>query len=378
MVAEAVLFEEIGSASNHKVGVATLNSPKTLNGLSLQMCTLLDEKLQHWAQDDAVVAVVICGAGGKAFCAGGDLHGLYNSMLDSKPGDAWSNQYARDFFETEYRLDYRIHTYKKPIICWGSGIVMGGGVGLMIGASHRVVTETTMLAMPEITIGLYPDVAGTWMLSRLPKGIGEFLAFTGSRLVAADCLHYGLADRYCESISYDDLLKTLSNTKWGTESKDHYAQVDLALDKHVANSTTLEMGALQKHSDLIRSLCNRSDFSQICNTISNFKNNPDPFLARAAVSFSSGSPGSARLSHTLLQLARNSSLADTFRREFVASIHCCAEPDFREGIRALLIDKDKSPNWQPASIEDASEQWVQRFLEIPWDQNQQHPLDDLS
>lgn len=377
MVNQAVIFEELGSASQHKIGVATLNSPKTLNGLSLEMCQLLDARLQQWQADENIAVIVLRGAEEKAFCAGGDLHSLYKSMLQSDASDAWSNQYARDFFETEYRLDYRIHTYTKPIICWGSGIVMGGGVGLMMGASHRVVTETTQLAMPEITIGLYPDVAGTWMLSRLPKGIGEFLAFTGSKLVAADCLHYGLADRYCESTSYNNLLKTLSSIEWAADNTDHHAQVDWALDQNIANSAALAMGPLQKHADLIRCLCNRSEFSQICNTIASFKSNPDPFLARAALNFSSGAAGSARLSYTLIKLAHKSSLADTFRREFIASLHCCAEPDFREGIRALLVDKDRSPNWNPSHLEEASEQWVSRFLQAPWPAGQEHPLADL-
>lgn len=373
----AVIFEEINTSSTHKIGIATLNSPKTLNSLNLEMCTLLDAKLSAWADDSAIAAVVIRGSGEKAFCAGGDLHGLYKGMLESDPSDAWDNQIARDFFETEYRLDYKIHTYKKPIICWGNGIVMGGGVGLLMGASHRVVTETTQLAMPEITIGLYPDVAGTWMLSRLPKGIGEFLAFTGSKLVAADCLHYGLADRYCESGSYDSLISSLAAMAWDDNSSNHYAQVDWVLDNNIANSASLEVGPLQKNADLIRCLCNRSDFKQICNTIASFKSTTDPFLARAAMNFSSGSPGSARLSYTLLELARHSSLADTFRREFIASLHCCAEPDFREGIRALLVDKDRMPNWQPSSLDQANEAWVQRFLVAPWPKDQDHPLADL-
>lgn len=377
MSESVVIFDEIKSAGRHKIGVAVLNSPKSLNSLNLEMCSLLDAKLQQWADDDNISAIVIRGTGEKAFCAGGDLHSLYKGMLGSDASNPWSNQIARDFFATEYRLDYRIHTYKKPIICWGTGIVMGGGVGLMMGASHRVVTETTQLAMPEITIGLYPDVAGTWMLSRLPKGIGEFLAFTGSKLVAADCLHYGLADRYCESSSYDGLLASLASITWSDDTSQHFSQVDWALDENIANSANLEMGSLQKNADLIRCLCNRSDFKQICNTIASFKSTTDPFLARAAMNFSSGSPGSARLSYTLLQLARHSSLADTFRREFIASLHCCAEPDFREGIRALLVDKDRMPNWQPSNLDQANEDWVKRFLVAPWPQDHAHPLADL-
>src|SRR5690606_4707416 len=141
-----------------------------------------------------IALVVLRGAGDKAFCAGGDLHAMYQGMLENRSGDAWQDPHAREFFEVEYRLDYQIHTYRKPILCWGSGIVMGGGVGLMMGASHRVVTDTTRWAMPEINIGLFPDVGGTWMLARLPGGIGRFIALTAAQLGASDCLALGLAD----------------------------------------------------------------------------------------------------------------------------------------------------------------------------------------
>lgn len=189
-----VLFQTLDTVSGMKIGIATLNSPKTLNGLSLEMCQLLAARLHEWEGDASVAAVMLHGAGEKAFCAGGDLHGMYKSMLDNTTGDAWQNPYTREFFDVEYRLDHQIHTYRKPLLCWGNGIVMGGGVGLMMGASHRVVTETTRFAMPEISIGLFPDVAGTWMLSRLPDGIGLFMALTGAQLGASDCQLLGLSD----------------------------------------------------------------------------------------------------------------------------------------------------------------------------------------
>src|SRR5690606_24514849 len=154
---DPVLFREIPANGGRLIGVATLNSPKTLNGLSLPMCRLLDARLRAWAADERLVAIMLKGTGGKAFCAGGDLHALYRAMLDSPAGDPWANVPAREFFETEYRLDHLIHRYPKPVLCWADGIVMGGGVGLMLGASHRIVTGATRFAMPEVTIGLYPD-----------------------------------------------------------------------------------------------------------------------------------------------------------------------------------------------------------------------------
>ncbi|CDM24461.1 3-hydroxyisobutyryl-CoA hydrolase [Castellaniella defragrans 65Phen] len=370
-----VLFQELPAGGGRRIGVATLNSPRTLNGLSLPMCRLLDDRLRAWAGDDGVAAVVLKGAGGKAFCAGGDLHSLYRAMLESPASDAWANVPAREFFETEYRLDHLIHRYPKPVLCWADGIVMGGGVGLMLGASHRIVTGATRFAMPEVTIGLYPDVAGTWMLSRLPRGIGAFLAFTGAQLGAADCLHYGLADRVCEAGEPDALLAALAATDWTADPACHAAQVDAALD--ACQVPAPEPGPLQRHADAIRLACGRADFLEIAAAIAAWKDHPDPWLARAAATFLAGSPGSARLSHTLLARARHQSLAETFRMEFAASLHCCAEPDFREGIRALLIDKDKSPRWNPATHEQATADWARRFLVPPVPEGEPHPLADL-
>ena len=372
---DPVLFQEISGRDGRRIGLATLNSPRTLNGLSLPMCQLLDARLQAWAADDAIVAVVLAGAGGKAFCAGGDLHALYRSMLDSPAGDAWANVTAREFFATEYRLDHRIHCYPKPVLAWGDGIVMGGGVGLMLGASHRIVTGATRFAMPEITIGLFPDVAGTWMLSRLPRGIGTFLAMTGAQLGAADCLHYGLADRVCATGELDRVLAALAATDWSADAARHAAQVDAVLDGCAAPDP--EPGPLQCHAGRIGLVCGRSDFLTIAAGIAGWQDDPDPWLARAAATFLAGSPGSARLSHTLLAQARRQSLAQTFRMEFTAALHCCAEPDFREGIRALLIDKDKTPHWNPATREQATAPWAQRFLQPLGPAGEPHPLADL-
>src|SRR5690606_32749789 len=209
-----VLFEEKTAANGLRVAFATLNAPQTLNGLSLEMVDLLAERLSAWSRDEGVAMVVLQGAGGKAFSAGGDLHGLYRSMREHQGQGAWANPLARDFFEREYRLDYQIHTYPKPILCWGHGIVMGGGVGLMVGASHRVVSETTRLAMPEISIGLFPDVGGTWMLSRLAGGVGLFMALTGAQLRAADCQLLGLADYTLDSSQWEALLAGIRGSSW--------------------------------------------------------------------------------------------------------------------------------------------------------------------
>ncbi len=370
-----VLFSLLDTANARKIGVATLNSPQTLNGLSLDMCKLLNVQLQSWKNDDSIAFVVINGAGPKAFCAGGDLHGLYKGIQDNVSGLAWNNTYAREFFDVEYRLDHLIHTFPKPVVCWGNGIVMGGGVGLMMGASHRIVSETTRFAMPEISIGLFPDVGGTWMLSRLPGGTGLFLALTGAQLGASDCRFLGLADYTLASATWDDFMARAQASAWSGSRTEN----DVALDgllKTMAPDAAAP-GPLQHHYELIRRSCDGPDFDTICAHVQAWAASEDPWLKRAAATFNAGSPGSARLCFELLKRVQHMSLAEVFRQEYIVSLQCGVQGDFKEGIRALLIDKDKQPKWNPASLEGATQAWVQRFFEQPWPDSVAHPLADL-
>lgn len=372
--ADSVLFEVL-TTGRLQVGVATLNRPRTLNGLSLPMCELLYDKLMAWANDPSIAFVILTGEGEKAFCAGGDLHGIYDSILNNETGNAWDNPYTRRFFDIEYRLDYLIHDYPKPILCWGNGIVMGGGVGLMAGASHRVVSETTRFAMPEISIGLFPDVGGTWLLSRLPGGVGRFLALTGAQLGAADCLFLGLADHALASARWPEFIAAVKKTGWHDEADQNAIELDGIL-KAMAMPIQ-DMGPLRRHYDAIREVSDGNNFEAVCNGIARFANHSDPWLQKAAATFTAGSPGSARLSFTLLERARLLSLADVFRQEYIVALQCGVQGDLQEGIRALLIDKDRQPRWNPATLQEATAPWVERFFEQPWPVGDGHPLADL-
>ena len=217
-MSDVVLFETLQTQDGHHIGVATLNSEKSLNSLSVEMVDLLTPKFKEWKQDKSVVCVLLKAVGEKAFCAGGDIRRLYDSMLEC--GAEKKNDYAESFFENEYRLDYLIHTYSKPIIVWGHGIVMGGGIGLMSGASHRVVTEKSRLAMPEINIGLYPDVGSTWFLNHATGRTGLFLGLTGANINAADALYIGLADRFISHEKQDEVIKQLCAADWQDDTHD--------------------------------------------------------------------------------------------------------------------------------------------------------------
>lgn len=373
---ESVLFERVPAQGGRVLGMATLNRPQALNGLDLDMCRRLLAQLQSWAHDDAVALVVLQGAGEKAFCAGGDLHALYAGMQANQGGAAWDNQYAREFFDVEYRLDYLIHTYPKPILCWGDGIVMGGGVGLFNGASHRAVSDTTRFAMPEISIGLFPDVGGTWMLAHLPAGVGHFLALSGAQINASDCLFLGLADAFLPQARYQALLAGLSQFDWRGDRAMLDRRLHQCLDEARAGARPAP-GPLEQHYAALRELCAGRDFERICQGLLQWQGSEDAWLARAAQTFAKGSPGSARLSHTLLERVRHLSLDDVFRLEYIVSLQCGVQGDFQEGIRALLIDKDKQPRWNPDTLDRADADWVERFFAPSWPQGMAHPLADL-
>lgn len=370
-----VLFEERSAANGKRIGIATLNAPKTLNGLSLDMARLLDERLRMWAGDNGIAMVVLQGAGEKAFCAGGDLHSLYGSMRDYEAAhgsDVRDNAYASDFFSVEYRLDYLIHTYPKPILCWGHGIVMGGGIGLMAGASHRVVTERSRLAFPEITIGLYPDVGGSFLLHHVPAHAGVFLALTGAPLNSGDAIRAGLADVQLPSESREALDAALLQATWTDDAQGNAATLGDVLQQFAVEPAP---GPLQGHVKAIAAACAHDDLDTVVAAIQAMPGD-DPWLVTARQTLDAGAPGSARLSFALQQRAAQLSLADTFRLEYVVSLHCAAHGDFAEGIRALLIDKDRTPRWRPATLADATQAWTAPFFIEPWSAGE-HPLRDL-
>lgn len=377
-MSNVVLFETLETHNDFRLGVATLNQPAILNSLSLEMAELLQQQLTLWEQDEKIVGVILKGAGEKAFCAGGDLHGLYKAMLENKSDMAWNNRVAREFFATEYRLDYHIHTYTKPIICFAHGIVMGGGMGLMIGASHRVVTAQSRLAMPEVSIALFPDVGGSWILNRLPGNTGKFLAATGANIGAQDALFTGLAQYAVDYQAWSDIVQKLIQADWKSSANRAYND-DLVHDvlMQFKNPEIQGAGPLEQHYDFINELCAYREPVRQYEQIMALKSHSDPWLVKAAQTLAKGSPLSFALAMDLLEQTRHSSLAEVFYLEFNVALYCCHYGQFQEGIRALLIDKDKQPNWQPSNIRDVSQDLLELFYEDHMADGEAHPLHDL-
>lgn len=355
------------------IAMATLSAEKSLNALNLDMIEALYAQLRAWEHDPSVAMVLLQGAGEKAFCAGGDVRQLRESCLAAQ---GLNNPYAQDFFEQEYRLDYLIHTYPKPILLWGHGIVMGGGLGLMAGASHRVVTEKSRIAMPEITIGLYPDVGGTWFLNRMPGRTGLYLSLTGASLTASDALFLDLADFFIEAQQKNNLLNALQQAAWNQDRWHNHALLSKVL-REFSHQTIAPLPAspVRAHYDFIQYITDCDSVLEI-QTRLNEADISDTWVQKGRDALNHGSPTTAHMVFELYRRAKHWSLKEVFQFELGLSLQCCAHPDFPEGVRALLVDKDNQPTWQPATLAAVTPEWVAEHFSSPW-RVETHPLRDL-
>ncbi|MGB1239408.1 MAG: enoyl-CoA hydratase/isomerase family protein [Pseudomonadales bacterium] len=350
-----VLFNEHACTDGSVIVEITLNAEKTLNALAYEMIELIEPKLEAYAADARVAAILLDSAGDKAFCAGGDIVSLYHSLQDSERKD-----FCRTYFEREYRMDHLIHTYPKPIIVWGSGIVMGGGIGLMAGASHRIVTPSSMLAMPEVTIGLYPDVGASWFLNRFPGRTGLFAGLTGARLNAQDAIFCALADRIMLPEQRGPLLDALRAQPWQRE--DSHQLVDrLVRNMQALPSQCGPQSKLREHFDSINALL---DVDTVEQCVERFAAQPDDgsWLSKSCQTALAGSPLSLALIFEQLKRSIHMSLAQVFDTELHLSVEVCRSGDIAEGIRALLIDKDKSPHWRYPNINAVDRTVVKKML----------------
>lgn len=357
---EFVQVARYPTGDGHVIGVLTLDSPASLNALSLEMIQSMQQTLTAWEQDPEVSCVLLQGAGEKAFCAGGDIRSFYYRQQEENEPALFG--YARDFFEQEYRLDHHIHRYAKPLICVADGICMGGGIGLFAGADFRVVTEKSLFAMPEVTIGLYPDVGASWFLSRMPGRLGLWLGLTGARFNGADALGLGLADHAISRRDRAELLPRLAALRWSISLEEQRDQIDRLLgDLHAAASVQLPAPMILPQQVRIDALMTGRGLQGVLARLFEAELE-DTSLAQARESCQNGSPISRAIMWRQYWQARRQSLAEVFADELALSVNCVLKGDFVEGVRALLIDKDKSPRWQaPPSGND----WLDAFYRWP-------------
>jgi enoyl-CoA hydratase/carnithine racemase len=351
---------------NGCLGLITLNRPQALNALSLGMVRDMTALLTHWASRPEIQAVAVLGAGreGKppAFCAGGDIRFLHQAALAGDPAlDA--------FFTEEYRLNHLIHTYAKPYIALMDGIVMGGGMGISQGARLRVLSEASRLAMPETGIGLFPDVGGGWFLAQCPGHVGEWLALTGESITAGDAIEWGLGDVFVRTQHWPALVEDL---RCGDQpSAEHVVatimeRVELAPEpRAVAPGIDAHFGAASVAA-ILASLAQAGD---------------DNWARRTHDTLLKRSPLMMAVTLELVRRGRTLTLAEDLRLERDLVHHCfhlrgAARSETVEGIRALAVDKDHSPRWQPAAVAEVDAAEVAAFFASPWAAGA-HPLSDL-
>jgi len=312
--------------------------------MTLNMCELMLPQLQAWAKDDAIKAVVVRGAGEKAFCAGGDIVRLYEDGKANKP-------YPLTFWNIEYRLNTLIKRYPKPYIALIDGIVMGGGVGVSVHGSYRVATDRTTFAMPETGIGLFPDVGGTYFLPRLPASAGMYLGLTGKRLKGPDCVALGLADAYVPHDRLADL-----ETKLANEAKSDVDEISYLIGQFgepVKNAPiSADRTPISKH------------FSQtsVEGILKSLESEQSEWADAQITTMKSKSPLSMKVTHRQLSTGGSLSFEECMKLEWRACNRFAKTPDFYEGVRALLIDKDNKPNWQPATLADVSTDLVESYF----------------
>ncbi|UOO90411.1 enoyl-CoA hydratase/isomerase family protein [Vitreoscilla massiliensis] len=349
-----VLFSTQKTSHKQFIAIATLNRPKSLNAQNTALILELRSQLEAWAQDDSIAMVWLDGAGDKSFCAGGDIRELRQGVVDAADAAA-AHQHVRTFFAAEYYLCEYLSRYPKPVVCWATGIVMGGGMGLASAASHTIVTETTVMAMPEISIGLYPDAGGTWFLQQFPFGSGKFLGMTGSRFNGSDALLGNLAAASRPADSRAATLQALVDADWNDEAERVVRRTLNGLD-----SAALPASQILAQQAAIQNVVSQASFQDALNVLASHAEQ-DPWLQQAHANTLAGCPTSMGLIWRLLHDLKHASLADCIEQELLVSQQCCTRPDFLEGVRALLIDKDKNPHWVKA-VADVDRTWLDSFF----------------
>jgi enoyl-CoA hydratase len=336
---DEILLERRGG-----IALVTLNRPKALNTLTLGMYRTLDPDLVAWGKDPAIHAVVIRGAGGRAFCAGGDVRAIYDA------GRGKSTGLTADFFREEYCLIQRVYRFPKPYIALLDGITMGGGAGVSVHGSHRVATERFLMAMPETAIGLFPDIGATTFLNRCPGRIGRYLGLTGARITAADAFYCGLITHYVPSQRLESLTEALAALAWRGGSA--RAQVDETVARFAEAPGPAPLEALRPAIDR----CFTPETVE--EIIAALEKEPSEWARAALETLAKASPTSLKTTLHQLQIGAGYDVEEALQLEYRMTQHMMQRHDFFEGVRALLVDKDQAPKWQPASLAEIGEEDV--------------------
>jgi enoyl-CoA hydratase len=340
---EDVLIETEG-----RVGRIRLNRPKALHALTEPMCAAMRAALLAWRGDPEIELVLIDHADGRGFCAGGDVR----AVAESAKGDGAA---ARSFFFTEYQLNHLLFSYAKPVVAMLDGVVMGGGVGIGLPARYRIATERTLFAMPEATIGLFPDVGGGWYLSRLPGRLGQYLALTAARLNGAECLAVGIATHYLPAEALEEVKARIAAAP---------REVDAILERAAVAPPPAPI--LARRADIDRLFAS----DRLEDILAALADDPEEWAQATLAGLRLKSPQACKVALRLLhESALGNDFAEQMRVEYAIAAHVSMRHDFIEGVRALLIDKDNAPRWNPAEPEGVTEHMLDTiFAPLPEDE----------
>ena len=344
--AAALIEGDLIARREGAVGVIRLNRPKAINAVTLEMFRDVDRALDAFEADPAVAVILLEGAGERGLSAGGDIRALWESS--KVKGDL-----GKILWREEYILNARIKKFPKPYVSFMDGIVMGGGVGLSAHSSHRVATDKTKLAMPEVGLGFFPDVGGTWLLSHSPGEIGTYFGLTGQTMNGPDAIHAGFADAVVPSGKLADLREALTKVRPGITS----AEVKALIAGFATGETAGPVAAMQDKIDVWFAYDRMEDI------FAALQRDGSELALSTLKTLSEKSPRGMVVTLKLLRLARTSrSLEECLVREYRAALEVFASDDFREGVRAAVIDKDRSPKWSPPRIEDVTPEMVAPYF----------------
>ena len=349
-----VLFDKIGQGTM-RIGRARLNRVKQLNGINLEMVRLLSQQLRQWRSDTSIAAVILQAEGDKGFSAGGDVAEVIRQV---RAGGNERYAYGDAFFEEEYILDRMIHRYGKPFIVFSHGINMGGGMGLSAGASHRIIAQASKVAMPEIHIGLFPDVGGGFFLNRLPPGVGMIMALTGLTINESDAIYAGMFDAFVAKENWDATIDHLTQLKFTQDWQHNHQLVSEVMLQHDASlDDSMASSMLSHYAKALRWIGNQTSPQSMLEQLQRAAQD-DPWFEAPAKSLAKGSPTAALVSHRYLRACFHCSLEEVLSLDLVLARRFLRAQDFPEGVRALLIDKDRKPAWQHRSFEEVPNEEV--------------------
>ena len=349
-----LLVQTHTTEAGQQVVEVTLNAPNALNALNGEMVDLLLQHVPAWEADDNVIAIVMRGSGSKAFCAGGDVRQLYHEI------NKGNLDVGESFFNHEYTMDLMLHRLTTPLLVWGSGYVIGGGMGLLQGAAIRIGTHSSRLAMPEVTIGLFPDVGASYFLRQVPDDLGLFLGLTGAMLNGTDGRQLGLLDALLSDEDYQHVIQALKTMPRQSQSDTlEKAQEHIKCLESKASTNAL-VSNLQSHSASIIAALKQPDLASVVASLSSLKGQ-GKWLDKAIQTMEQGSPTSLHLFYRAFNAAFTNVTA-ALLQEYVVGVNAARLGEFKEGVRALLIDKDRQPKWRYTSVEDTPIAWIDQFF----------------